>query len=160
MRAGSLILLLLLCDCGYHAGTISGGEGRSIAVPVFRNETFRRNLERDLTRAVRREIQDRTGFTLVRERSNPDLVLEGDLVNVTESVLSEHTRARIRVSSVTLNARITVTDAATGKKLVNNRNIVVRKTFAPAVGESLRTAENEAMRQMAEKVVYTLESGW
>ena len=73
------VLLLPLAACGYSAGQVTSGEGRSIAVPLFKNQTYRRDLERDLTRAVQQEIVARTDFHLINESADPDLVIKGKL---------------------------------------------------------------------------------
>ncbi|MCU0726520.1 MAG: LPS assembly lipoprotein LptE [Planctomycetes bacterium] len=162
MRAavlGALLSCLALpaAGCGYSAGQAAGG-GKSIAVPLFTNTTFRRDLERDLTRAVHQELRTRSGYAL---RSEPaDLVLTGKVVEIAEGVLSEYEGAEIRESSVRIVAEITVTDSRTGEKIVDRLRVAERRSFAPVKGESVRSAESAAIRGLAERIVSTLEAGW
>lgn len=160
MRPLLTALAVLLAGCGYSVGPIVSGEGRSIAVPLFTNTTWRRELERDLTRAVQQEIRSRTGFSLTDEGSGPDLVLSGKIVDVSEHVLSERSRGRIRESSVIFTVIVTVTDTRSGEAVVDKVRLIERQSFVPAKGESLRTAETAAMRTLAERIVYTLETEW
>jgi outer membrane lipopolysaccharide assembly protein LptE/RlpB len=157
MKLG-LLGLLLVAGCGYSAGQVAGGDGRSISVPMFVNTTFRRDLERDLTRFVREEIRNRSGYRVSGE--NPDLVLTGKIVSISEDVLSERTRGQIRESSVLVEVEITVVDARTGKTVVPTRTIAERQSFVPVKNESIRTAEIEAMRSISERIVYSLDSDW
>src|SRR6266446_6128424 len=67
-------LALLLPSCGWDGQfTVLGYTTRpnydctihSVRVPIFKNVTFRRGLEFDLTRAVIREIEAKTPFKVV-----------------------------------------------------------------------------------------------
>lgn len=163
--AGPPALLLLLAalaapGCGYRGGPIAGGDGRSIEVRFFTNETYRRELHRDLSRHVAAEIRSRSGYRLADPSGSPDLVLEGALVDVDEDVLSERGRGEIRESSVTLRARVVLRNARTGEAVAGPFVAESRRAFAPVMGESLRTAEEAAMKDLAEKIVYSLAESW
>lgn len=155
-----LLLAALLPACGYTTGHVTSGAGKSIAVPLFTNLTFRRDLERDLTRAVVDEIRARTDYRVTGLGDDPDLVIRGRLAGVEESLFSQRSHGRIRESSVMVTVLVTVEDRRTGKPLVEGARIVERRAFVPAKGESLRTAENAALRGIAEKIVYTLTGNW
>ena len=81
--ASALLLASLTCGCGYSVGQVAGGEGKSLSVPMFTNNSFRRDLERDLTRFVREEVRNRTNsisaavnpetYPALRSRSNSSL---------------------------------------------------------------------------------------
>jgi outer membrane lipopolysaccharide assembly protein LptE/RlpB len=160
MRTLSFALLIpLLAGCGYQSGQISSGQGQTLAVPLFGNETFRRNLEKDLTRAVHQEISARTGYHLVAE-ANADLLMEGRIVDIREALISEREKGIVRESSVIVKVEIRVTDRKTGKLVVERTVLEDRQPFVPVTGESLRTAEVAAFRNLAEKIVYTLSAGW
>ncbi|MGE0706417.1 MAG: LPS assembly lipoprotein LptE [Planctomycetota bacterium] len=68
---------------GYEADPAIGLE---LAVPVFRNETLRRNLEYDLTRHLRRELLETTSYALAPEGEGVP-TLRGTIVRVNERVL-------------------------------------------------------------------------
>ncbi len=161
MRAVLLTLVLLvaspLAACGYQAGQIAGG-GRTLFIPPFVNTTWRRDLERDLTRAVHQEVLSRSGYSLAGDGA--ELVMTGRLVEVAEGVLSEAENAEIRESSVRMVVEITVVETATGRTVVDKVRLSERKSFAPVKGETVRTAENAAIRALAERIVYTLSGGW
>jgi outer membrane lipopolysaccharide assembly protein LptE/RlpB len=158
--AALALVLLLVASCGYSAGQVSSGDGRTIAVPLFRNQTYRRDLERDLTRAVHQELVARTDFHLIDEGADPDLVVRGKLLEVSEDVLSQKSRGRIRETSVIVTVLITVEDRRTGEKPVNKLRMTERQAFVPEKDETVRTAEIAAMRGLAERIVYTLSAPW
>ncbi len=155
----TLLLALAAAGCGYRSGQISSGEGRSIAVPVFTNETFRRDLEKDLTRIVEEELTARTDYHLAAP-DRADLVLEGRILDILEAVISQRKGGFVRESSVIVRIEIQVTDRKTGEMVVEPTEIKERQPFVPGTGESLRTAEIAAFRILAEKIVYSLQSGW
>jgi hypothetical protein len=159
MRLATVTTVLLIAACGYQTGQISAGGGRTLAIPMFANQTFRRDLERDLTRFVREEAEARTDYVVVDSRA-ADVRIEGRLADVEEDVLSDRSRGRIRESSVAFVVYITITDRETGETLVENERIVERAAFVPVKGESIRTAELLVMRRIAERVVYSLSSEW
>ncbi len=153
------LLVLLPAGCGYQSGQITSGEGRSIAVPLFENETFRRDLEKDLTRTVHQELTARTNYHLV-SKDRADLLLEGRILDIREAAISEREGGIIRESSVIVTIEIRVTDLKSGELVVKATELKERQPFVPVTGESVRTAEIAAFRILAEKVVYSLQSGW
>ena len=67
MRTGLLLIALgclLTTGCGYSLGTPVVPGVRSVHVPVFRSDSFRRDTDYLLTEAVQREIRTRGGYRL------------------------------------------------------------------------------------------------
>ena len=157
--AAALVAPLLVGGCGYQSGQIASGNGRSIAVPLFVNETFRRDLERDLTRILQQEISARTDYHLT-SAGPADLLLEGRIVDIREALISEREGGDIRESSVIVRIEFRVTDQKTGKMVVEKTQLQERQPFVPGTGESVRSAEIAAFHVLAEKMVYSLQTGW
>jgi hypothetical protein len=61
---------------------------KTVYVPIFKNLTFRRGLEFDLTRAVIREIESKTTFKVVSNPACADTELDGTIVALTKNVLN------------------------------------------------------------------------
>ena len=146
--------------CGYSTGQDAGGQGRTIAVPVFTNATLRRDLERDLTRAVQQEIISRTTYRLTDVSAGPELVMTGKITEISEMMLTQRSGTETRTSAVIMTAVITVENRRTGETVLDKKKITERQPFSPVKGETIRTAEQAAMRNMAERIVYSLSSGW
>jgi hypothetical protein len=155
----ALVLAVLLAGCGYQSGQIASGKGQSLAVPMFQNETFRRDLEKDLTRIVHQEISARTNYHLV-SRERADLLLEGQIVELREAAISEREGGIIRESSVIVRVSFRITNLKTGEVVVERTELRERQPFVPVTGESVRSAETAAFRVLAEKIVYSLQAGW
>src|SRR5690606_40202285 len=73
------LMLTAVSGCGYTVGNAFQAPVRTVAVPTFTSESFRRGLEFQLTEAVQREIQNRTPYRLAHE-SVADTRLVGRIV--------------------------------------------------------------------------------
>jgi hypothetical protein len=71
------IAILALSGCGYHSGYTARRDVHNVAVPVFGNDSFYRNIEIDLTREVVSAIEKKTPYRIV-DSSAADVVLEGN----------------------------------------------------------------------------------
>ena len=151
---------LLAAACGYSTRSLVAENHRTIAVPIFENKTRRHDLEWEVTRAVVEELQARTGLEVVPPDADPDLLLEGTLVDVDEETLSRRKFQRPRESVVFVTAEVSVRSPRTGETLVPRGPVSERESFSPVVGEDVRTAREEAVRALAERVVRRLEQAW
>src|SRR5690349_10480305 len=62
----------------------------SVYVPIFKNFTFWRGLEFDLTRAVVREIELKTPYKVVSDPSRADTELTGTIVSFNKNILNRN----------------------------------------------------------------------
>src|SRR5262249_42619491 len=58
----------------------------TVRVPIFKNLSFRRGLEFDLTRAVVREIESKTPYKVVSGDCPADTELSGTIINLTKAL--------------------------------------------------------------------------
>ncbi len=109
------LLLTVLTGCGYHLAGNNRlpSEIRTIAIPVFYNETFEPALENTVTAAVKQEFLTNSRLAVVNDPEEADLVLRGTVVSFgltpvtfdrTTSVVVEY-RVRIRASITVENRR-------------------------------------------------------
>jgi hypothetical protein len=155
-----LLLLALaagLGGCGYSVGSLYGDDVETIAVDVFTNDTFRRDIELELTREVVKQVRLRTGWRIAG-RGEADVVLTGRILNVRDNVLSETERNLTLESSVIITAEARLTDLKTGKLIRKVRRTTAESYLIPR-GESRVTALTEAVFKLAEDLVQALE-GW
>jgi hypothetical protein len=93
-----------------------------LAVPVFENQTLRREVEIDLTRKLRRELLEATPIHLADE--DPGVpVLRGAVISLQEAVLVSGAAEEVLASSVTVRARFGV---------YRGRRLVVRCRASPS----------------------------
>ena len=164
LRALALLVVSTVCvslsACGYTVGSLAPDGARKIAVPVFENTTDRHDLEWELTRAVVEELQARTHLVVVAPDDSPDLVLRGALVETDVDELSRRRFLRPRERVLFLGADVSVEDVRNGRTVVDRKRVVERESFSPLVNESVRTAREEAVRALAERIVHTLDVGF
>lgn len=146
---------------GYRSDSLFPAGARRIAVPIFGNKTYFRQIEFQLTKSVHEEIRSRPGIHLV-DAADADIVLEGEITDVDQSVLaitrsSEGTR--LNESSATTRVNCTVKDGRTGQ-VIRRFSKDERVDFALATGEGLQTAQREAFYELARKIVFELEADW
>src|SRR6266849_5233685 len=124
---GSCVLLaslaLLLPSCGWDGQfTVLGYTTRpnydctirSVRVPIFKNVTFRRGLEFDLTRAVIREIEAKTPFKVVAAGCAADSELTGTIVSLNKNLLNRDQQNEVREAETILAVEIIWRDLRPG----------------------------------------------
>ncbi|MFO0982518.1 MAG: LptE family protein [Planctomycetota bacterium] len=156
MRAlSAAALLAALLGCGYTQGSLIAEGNRRVAVPIFDNDTFYREMEFELTRTVVAEIERRPGVQVVRE-ADADVILKGRITDLRQQVLSEDERDRVRESTATITVTVDLVDPHTGK-VRKHFEVKDVSPFAAARGETLVTAQRESFLELARRIVWQLE---
>ena len=105
-----LLLISITVGCGYSPGYRLPRGVQKISVPVFRNETipFRKDIEFELSRAVKRELQLRSEARLV-SAEDADAVLHGTVLEFRQGVLVEGSDGAIQeVGIVVISCTVTI----------------------------------------------------
>ena len=155
MNRAALLGLLLLVGCGYSTRSLYDPDIRSVAVNVFTNDTFRRDLELSLTRKVAEQVRLRTPWRIASQNA-ADAVLTGRIISVHEAVLSETTRDLTNESSVVVTVEALLTDTRTGEVIKRVRR-TSSETFLIPRGENVSTALDRSLSNLAEDIVQGLE---
>lgn len=158
----------MLAGCGYTVGNSFGAPVRTVAVPTFQNESFRRGLEQQLTEAVHREIQTRTPFRLARDEATADTRLVGRIVQAEKYSLTPTPFGDPRQLQLNVAVEVRWEDLRTGQVIACQQMplspdmiaLVNETDFAPETGQSRATAEQTAMQNMARQIVDLMESPW
>lgn len=158
---------VLLSGCGYMVGSPHQAEIRSVHVPTFTSDSFRRGVEIQLTEAVQKEIQNRTPFRLVKE-PYADTRLTGHITEVRKKRLGETGFDDPRELQLHYSVEATWEDLRTGQILSQQRIPIAPDTvhllstadFAPEVGQSLATGTQDAVNRMARQIVDMMETPW
>ena len=149
-----------LAGCGYTSRSIYPTSITTVAVPVFKNETFRRNLEFELTEAIDKNIEARTPYKISHE-AHADSILTGKIVSVQENVLTNRLQNNLpQETQVTIVVNFTWKDARTGKVLVRRVNFARSSTTVPQIGQRLADTENAAINSLARSIVDEMQSPW
>ncbi len=167
-----LVLLTLLSltaasGCGYMLGTPTYQGVRTVHVPVFKNTSFRRNVDYLLTEAVQKEIRIRGGYRL-DDAETADTILRGRIIEIRKNPLSETRFDDPREVQLMVGAEVTWVDRRSGQ-ILQQRTFPLGSTlsqsvsnvsFAPEVGQSLATAQQEAAGRLAAQIADMMEVPW
>lgn len=126
----SLSILLTVAGCGYRlagAGSLAG-EGQTLAVPVFRNDSSLFRVEQTLTEAVRRELVSTTRYRVVPDEAG-DLLLTGRVldIRVAPTVFTDQGRAIVYTVAVAVSVRLV--DTSDGSVLIDEDRLSFREPF-------------------------------
>jgi hypothetical protein len=164
------VLPLVLCGCaGYQLGNQSlfPDNIRTVHVPIFESNSYRRGLGERLTEAVVKEIEKKTPYKVVSD-PNADSVLTGRLIDEKKHVLVTIPSGDARELQVEMKVQVSWVDRK-GRMLRDNKSIPLPSEIAevsstanlvPEVGQSLATAQQEAICRLAEQIVDMMEKPW
>lgn len=166
----ALVLLTLPVGCAsYRVGARSlyAPDIATVYVPMIESDSFRRDLGERLTEAVVKEIELKTPFKVV---GNPDAdsILSTRLVSDRKHVTIENRNDDPRAVEFNMAAEVT---------WLNRRRIPFRapstlelppellpigqtSTLIPEVGQSVATAQQQAIERLAQQIVSTMEEPW
>lgn len=156
-----------LGGCGYTVGSPFPAQIRSIYVPVFQTQSYRRGVEFQLTEAVQKRIQQQTSFRLVKE-PDADTRLTGTILDIRKNVLGETKYDDPRELQLQLVVEVKWEDLRNNEILAQQTfrlsqsevQFISQAEFAPEVGQSLATAYSQAIDRMSRDIVNMMESPW
>lgn len=126
-----------------------------VYVPYFKNDTFYRRVEHDLTREVISRIQQRPDIHLVDENS-AQLILKGRIIDYQLRILAEDRQDRVTSASSTITVEVQVVRARDGRVLRETR---LRDTarFDELANETLESAREDSYSILSQRIVDLLE---
>lgn len=168
---------------GYQIGSIHSRTIRTVRVPVFQNKTYRTGLEDDLTRAVIREIENRTPYKVVAAGQDADTELVGTIVSNGKNVINRNPLNEVREAETTLAVEIFWRDLRSGELLSQPRKkkaplpaaldptpeapyiekpllVTTTANFVPELGQSMTSAQVKACDKLADQIVGMMENPW
>ncbi len=160
------LLALLLAGCaGYQLGPMpprAMADVKTLAVPMFVNETFEPRIEALVTDTVISQIQQDGTYRILREK-DADAILQAQIVELGRNK-ARSVRGNTLASSefnLTLRVRYTVTRRSTGEVLVSREAAGTTSFF---INNDLQQDERQAIPLAAAKLAVELTSqiseGW
>lgn len=140
---------------------------RTVHVPIVRNDTFRHDLGVRLSEALVKEIDRRTPYKVTGD-PNADSTLSCRITNESKRVLTETSSDDPRALDAALAVQATWT-ARNGELLMQNSVIPSNEfairfgqdsRFVPEAGQSVDTATQVAIENLAERIVSQMEMRW
>jgi hypothetical protein len=191
----ALALALPGCETGGHF-SIAGYSTRplhrtdvcTVRVPIFKNITYRdstrQGLEMELTRAVVREIQQKTPYRVVGPNEDADTELTGTIVFLNKNVINRNQLNEVREGLTTLRVDVVWKDLRSGEFLSQPArppgapppvgpdgeplpcppptpmSVFSEARFIPELGESPTTAYKRNVDRLAQQIVHMMEAPW
>lgn len=118
---------------GYSTQPNFDNKVATVYVPIFKNVTFRRRLEFDLTKAVIREIELTTPYKVVSDPAKADSVLLGTIRVGNKQLLNRNQQNTIREGQTLMAVELVWKDLRTGEILSSPR----RGSQAPLINREL-----------------------
>lgn len=169
--AGRFALLgpavLALAGCGYTVGNAYQAEVQTVCVSIVGNESFRRELEFQLTEQLHREIQNRTPFRIAHEET-ADTKLVGRIVQAEKYPLTNTRFDDPRELQMNLAFEVRWEDLRSGQVIACQQipigpdtvGLLSTASFAPETGQSRASGERAAINNMARQIVDLMETPW
>ncbi|MCR9292846.1 MAG: LPS assembly lipoprotein LptE [bacterium] len=167
-----LLALLLLSPAGcagYQLGNRSlyNPNIRTVYIPVVRNDTFRHELGVQLTEAIQKAVELRTPYKVVANPS-ADSTLTCRITTETKRTVTEAVTDEPRAVEALVTIELTWTDRR-GNLLMENQIVPLGELafyfvegvdFVPEAGQSMATAQHQAVERLADQIVGQMEVRW
>jgi hypothetical protein len=157
---------------------------RTVRVPIFKNNTFYRGWEFELTKAVIREIEAKTPYKVVSAGCAADTELTGTIVSINKNIINRNQLNEVREAETVLAVEVVWRDLRTGEILSKPRTgrgappppinlppgvpppppppVLVQSLgdFIPELGQSVATAQKQNVDRLAVHIVSLMEKPW
>lgn len=164
------LALSLLSGCAsYRMGnqTLYAPDIRTVYVPMIETNSYRRDLGERLTEIVIKEIELKTPFKVVGT-PDADSVLSVKMVSDTKRVTIENQNDDPRALEIEMAVEITWINrrrtpiraprlVALPPELLPANNVAM---LIPEAGQSVATAQQQALQRLAQQIVSTMEEPW
>ncbi|MFH1024323.1 MAG: LptE family protein [Planctomycetota bacterium] len=154
-----VVLLAATAGCGYSSHFELPDNIQRVAVPIFENKTLYRDLEYDLTAAVKQEIQARSKLE-VTEVEGADAVLSGVIIDYSVYAIRTDQDSQTTEYAVVLTFDAKLEEQEGGKILFATKGRRITSTYVVARGEDETTARRVAFARMARQLVALALESW
>lgn len=128
-----ILLSLVVSSCGYHVGGKADLVPKSIqtiAIPPFTSNTTQYQLPDMLANQIGKEFTSRTRFTVVKDASTADAVLNGNVNSVAIfPTVSDPTTGKTTSVQIIATLTVKLVERATGRVLYSRPNFLVRSYY-------------------------------
>jgi len=167
-----LVLSTTLTGCagfsflGYTTHGLYAEHVHTVAVPIFKNSGFRRDIEFKLTQEIVRELE-RVGFKVVPpERADVELI--GTLNDFAKLGFGLDGYSNPRGGHLIMHASVHYVERKTGRTMQEGELTVdpapylieASDTFLIDTDQSMATAEDKAVKELAKNIVALLQTPW
>ncbi len=164
--SGTLIMIILvgtmLSGCGYTIRAPFDKSVKTVFVPVFRTQSYRRDLNLNLCEMVQKEIMQRSPYKVVGRPEGADTILEGTINFADKNIVVENPFNLPRELNATVSVAVKWTHNPPTEAEKSRPPTTVSETvnFVPEVGESALTAFYRVNQRLAAQIVDMMEQPW
>jgi hypothetical protein len=147
---------------GYSSQSTFASSVKTVAVPLFENNTYDHGVEQQLTDALIKEIEAATPYK-VASRRDADSILSGRIVRVDRNLLSRDPQTGVSQElMVSLTIDFTWLDLRSDKRLAERREFTRRSLVVPTApnSEPIELGEYAVVQEMARNIVEVMRSDW
>ena len=161
LPAFCLLLSAFLLSCGYHVagrGDRLPPDIKTIAVPIFANQSPTFRIEQKVADAITREFVERTKFEVTPNPAGADAVLKGTIKEVSRGVIAyDLTSGRASSLQIQVWADVKLLDLHSNKVVFANPNFVFREEYQVSQTTSgLFEEDQAALDRLSRDVARTL----
>ena len=168
----SMLVAVLAVSSGcasYQVGqaTLFRPDIHTVHVPVFESDSLRRNLGERLTEAIIKEIESRSPYKVVGS-PDADSILSGRIVTEVKRTVAENRNDDVRDIEADMTVEVRWSSRR-GEMLMQRSSIPLgplnvavagSEQFFPEAGQSLETAQQRVIEQLARHIVGQMEIWW
>ena len=164
--SGTLIMIMLagtmLSGCGYTIRAPFDKSVKTVFVPVFRTQSYRRDLNLNLCEMVQKEVMQRSPYKVVGRPEGADSILEGTINFADKNIVVENPFNLPRELNATVSVVVKWTHNPPTEAEKSRPPTIVSETvnFVPEVGESALTAFYRVNQRLAAQIVDMMEQPW
>ena len=168
LATAAIVTLVSLAGCaarpteGYAATSPYPSAYKSVALPVFRNDSPMRGFERDLADALVKSVEQSTPYK-VRSEASADTALRGTITAIDLVQLSKDpTTGLANEMMVRMRVNFEWVDLRTGERIVAREGVESSALFVPSypAREPLELGRLAAVEQLSRDLVAAMQSRW
>ncbi len=151
-----------LGGCGYSIRAPFDKSVRTVFVPILKTQSFRRELNLNLTEMIQKEIMHRTPYKVVGRPEDADTVLDGSINFADKNIIVESPFNLPRQLNATIAVKVKWTHNPPTEAEKNRQDTIIMETvnFVPEVGETALTAFYGVNQRLAAQIVDMMEQPW
>jgi hypothetical protein len=141
---------------------------QTVYVPIFESSSFRRGLGEWLTEAVQKQIELKTPYKVVGSLDGADSVLSGRITGEGKTMQVPAPTGDTRLGQYRMQVQVRWVDRR-GNVLRDEipvpldpalASVGATANFVPEMGQSIATAQQEAIDKLAQQIVCLMETPW
>jgi hypothetical protein len=157
-----MVCIGLLAGCGYGQKELYEPNVGSISVPIFKNQSFHRELEFKMTASLKKRIESRTPYK-VTASGVADTLLSGTIVSVeTTSLSRDFDSGLVQEAQLSVTVDVEWKDLRDGRIIRKRRAVTGTGRYVPTrgVGEPVEVAYHQAVEDVSWQILAMMQQDW